>query len=130
MASGYTVGPLYSNDISSAYYDYAEQIGYIVNTDEQFELPGIHATADREQAYADAERLQKEYNKINDDIKALTKEINADESLTRAERAMTVRVPTEERLKLMDEFLGMYTEYMQEYGQQDLWSRWFELPAK
>lgn len=127
--SGYTIEPLYSNDISGAYYDNRDTITGLVETPEGFALPGVRASADMDDARDAAEELQEYYTDLNTELKALTKEINeynADASMTRAERAMAVREPAAERLRLMEEANAKYDEYMAEYGELSLWERWMQ----
>ena len=128
--SGYTIEPLYSNDISGAYYDNRDVITGLVSTPDGYDLPGIRTGANMDDAREAAEDLEKYFAEQNTEIKALTKEINeinADASMTRAERAMAVREPTMERLRLMEEANTAYGEYMAKYGTQGLWERWFSL---
>ena len=130
LRNGYTIEPLFSNDISGAYYDNSERIARIVKTGEAHDLPYIGSYADRDDAFAAAEELEEEYSRINKEVKALTKEINeinSDASLSSGERVMMAKAPTQERLELMAEYNELYDEYMQEYGQKTFWQRIFDL---
>lgn len=130
LRNGYTIEPLFSNDISGAYYDNSERIARIVKTGETRDLPYIGAYADRDEAFAAAEDLEEEYSRINKEVKALTQEINeinSDASLSSGERVMMAKAPTQERLELMAEYNELYDEYMQEYGQKTFWQRIFDL---
>ena len=126
LTSGYTIEPLYNNDVSDAYYDYGEAIGHIADTPEGSYLPGVREDANWDDAHDAAVDLNEEWKRINDDVKACTKEINeinSDESMTPGERALAVREPTLERIRLMEEANALYGEYMAEYGRQNLWER-------
>lgn len=130
LRNGYTIEPLFSNDISGAYYDNSERIARIVKTGEAHDLPYIGSYADRDDALSAAEELEEEYSRINKEVKALTKEINeinSDASLSSGERVMMAKAPTQERLELMTEYNELYDEYMQEYGQKTFWQRIFDL---
>lgn len=133
IRNGYTIEPLYSNDISGEYYDYADSVSQILNTPDGRDLPGIRASADRDDALRDAEALQAEFSRVNKEVKALSKEIdeiNSDATLDAGERVMQTKAPTEARLELMEGFNDMYSEYMQTYGTQTIWERLFDLVAQ
>lgn len=126
----WTIEPLSSNEVVSSFYDYGEELTDIVKTDSDFKfLPHVSEGADREAAYAAAEDLLAEYKRVSKEIKEISayiSEIYSDESLSSGDRVLEAKVPTEERIELMEEFIAKYGEFQQEYGIKGPWYEFTE----
>jgi len=130
VSSSWTIDNLTNNDISDAYYDYSDQIGWLTRWDPKSDhVPGLcDPNLDPEDMVRDAKSMQKRYNSINKQVMELTQEINAinnDTDLTPSERAMAVREPERQRLDLMYEWNTECNDFFNEYGATNLFERFY-----